>query len=434
MGTVPAPNIAQASAQNAEIAPNVAAQYARAQQETQQTALAQQETRQAAMQNAAAKIQLQEQQTMRTLAPQYVTKDQNGKPTGFDTEGYYNALLGQGVNPGTVAAQRQAQINMQKSMIGLNEETLKLHGDMNDRAYELVEPLRQHASDPNASIDDINQTWQGVAASLQKLGIGPQHLPASFQSPQEMKTALDNFEAELGQHKQQLADSKTQADTNAQNAKARQDDAAAKHQEIVNNLATNSKPGDFDNQIDAMITGKDPNSVQQAGFVKSQVNAALKRGDFDAAKKFIDQAYDNQLAIAKETNPQVQAGKVEVAKNTAIARQQAQMGNYGQAGDPMIDMVGQGRVDLSTAMSRVPPAAKERFLTNLAAAYPEYQQQVYQTRQALMKSATSGDIGKNITAYNTAIAHANQLSQAADALTNGDMPTLNKIGNALGYQ
>jgi hypothetical protein len=100
----------------------------------------------------------------------------------------------------------------------------------------------------------------------------------------------------------------------------------------------------------------------------------------------------------------------------------------------MIDMVGQNRIDLATALQRVPPAAKEKFLKNLGAAYPEYQQQIYATRQALIKSATSGDIGKNITAYNTAISHAQQLSQAADALNNGDMPTLNKLGNALGYQ
>jgi hypothetical protein len=54
--------------------------------------------------------------------------------------------------------------------------------------------------------------------------------------------------------------------------------------------------------------------------------------------------------------------------------------------------------------------------------------------KATLKSATSGDIGKNVTNYTTAIAHAQQLQAAADHLDNGDLVQANKIGNALGYQ
>ena len=59
---------------------------------------------------------------------------------------------------------------------------------------------------------------------------------------------------------------------------------------------------------------------------------------------------------------------------------------------------------------------------------------VYGAQTALEKSAIAGPIGQQVTAYNTAIAHAQQLQQAADALQNGDVRVLNKVGNALGYQ
>lgn len=49
-------------------------------------------------------------------------------------------------------------------------------------------------------------------------------------------------------------------------------------------------------------------------------------------------------------------------------------------------------------------------------------------------SATSGEIGKNLNAFNTASAHLDTLSKAADALNNGDVNALNTIGNAFQKQ
>lgn len=58
----------------------------------------------------------------------------------------------------------------------------------------------------------------------------------------------------------------------------------------------------------------------------------------------------------------------------------------------------------------------------------------YQTEKGLQKEFTTGSAAKNLTAFNTAIEHANQLRTAADALQNGDVRSLNKIGNEMGYQ
>lgn len=52
-----------------------------------------------------------------------------------------------------------------------------------------------------------------------------------------------------------------------------------------------------------------------------------------------------------------------------------------------------------------------------------------QAAKGVQKSATSGKIGEEINAFNTALQHADLLKQAASALGNGDMRTLNSLKN-----
>ena len=52
-----------------------------------------------------------------------------------------------------------------------------------------------------------------------------------------------------------------------------------------------------------------------------------------------------------------------------------------------------------------------------------------QAAKATLKSATSGDIAKQSTAFQTAMQHADLLEQATNALANGDSRTLNSIKN-----
>ncbi|MCU1301971.1 MAG: hypothetical protein JWQ87_2255 [Candidatus Sulfotelmatobacter sp.] len=111
-----------------------------------------------------------------------------------------------------------------------------------------------------------------------------------------------------------------------------------------------------------------------------------------------------------------------------------QGGTGGPAGDPMVDMVGQGRVDLATATQRMAPSAKESFMSALNTKYPQYNQATYGVTKDVQKEFTSGDAAKNLASFNTAIEHAGQLQAAADALDNGNVHGLTKIGQALGYQ
>lgn len=144
--------------------------------------------------------------------------------------------------------------------------------------------------------------------------------------------------------------------------------------------------------------------------------------DFDRVDKLLNSG-ENAEALLNQRNATNELAKQRLAQQAGNANPEA-----------MVDLVGQGQMDLATALSRMPPGAKETFSKALAAKYPDYQQRNYGVSKKLMESATSGQIGQNLTAFNTAIEHAKQLSAATDALDNGNIVALNKIGNTLGYQ
>lgn len=238
MGTIPAPDIFHDSAEIAQMPQNALAEYARVAQLKAQTAASQQQTQQRAamapmeqqaaqMQNQQSALDLQDAQNAHKLGPQFLQKDDSGKITGFDNEGYYNALISSGMNPAKIQAMRTQNLTYQQGVNKLGADQLDLQNKKNDDAYQIVEPIRQLTQDPSADVGRVNTVWAGVAPKLQRLGIDPKSLPASFQSPQDAAQKLQDFETELGQHKQLLADAKTQSETNQSNAKADLDRAEA---------------------------------------------------------------------------------------------------------------------------------------------------------------------------------------------------------------
>jgi hypothetical protein len=111
----------------------------------------------------------------------------------------------------------------------------------------------------------------------------------------------------------------------------------------------------------------------------------------------------------------------------------AQGGNF-TPGDPMVDMVGQGRIDLATALQRMNPAAKEAFTKALNVKYPNYSQANYGVAKEATEAFTSGSQGQQLTAIDTARQHMQTFKDTADALDNSNVLLANKLGNAVGMQ
>lgn len=124
---------------------------------------------------------------------------------------------------------------------------------------------------------------------------------------------------------------------------------------------------------------------------------------------------------------------------TPLATINAQMNAPAQVTPQMqnaVDMVGNGRVDLATALApfRRFPGASEAFLGDLAARYPNYSQATYGVSKKTAEYFTTGQGATQLTAFRTAIQHADLLQQAAQALDNGDSRALNTITNTLQSQ
>lgn len=98
-----------------------------------------------------------------------------------------------------------------------------------------------------------------------------------------------------------------------------------------------------------------------------------------------------------------------------------------------VQLVGSGRKDYNSEVARMNPASKGDFDQALLAFNPDYDQRKFGVGNAAMtavaKSEVPTAIGNQKVAFNTAIAHADLLQQAAAALKNGDSQTLNGLKN-----
>ena len=153
----------------------------------------------------------------------------------------------------------------------------------------------------------------------------------SYQGPDQ----LDTLEKMYIGHSAATEDALKAADT-------REKASQAALNEVKLKLTQGSKPGDFDHAIDA-ITGTAPANQQLNIRTKALTNFALGRGDIESANQAIKQASEQvggvEKAIATETNPQIQAGKVAVATAEGQARanieaQQARGSNAALANVP----------------------------------------------------------------------------------------------------
>lgn len=130
-------------AQNAP--PDPLAEFQRA--SALKTAAGQQQIQQQQIQGNAMSLQQQQQQMqdmqkLRDLAPQYVSKDDSGKVTGYDIDGISNAALGAGINPQTVAGLRNTYAESVQKLTAASKAQLDLEQEKNDKAFEVLEGLR----------------------------------------------------------------------------------------------------------------------------------------------------------------------------------------------------------------------------------------------------------------------------------------------------
>jgi hypothetical protein len=180
--------------------------------------------------------------------------------------------------------------------------------------------------------------------------------------------------------------------------------------------------------------------VQEAGIEAQKFGASLPGGiSENPEQKYlrISSAQQQGQPLSDADKSFLQSYKTNKTMVPAFNFNMQNAGATGQAGQPSV--IAKGLADGSikwqdVVSNRTPIAVKQQILAEVKGINPNFNSGDFSIEQGVKKEFTSGDAAKSLTAFNTAIEHAKQLSTATDALNNGDIRGLNKIGNALGYQ
>jgi hypothetical protein len=98
------------------------------------------------------------------------------------------------------------------------------------------------------------------------------------------------------------------------------------------------------------------------------------------------------------------------------------------------DPVAVGISNYQLAPPTIRGGAGATTLRKVMAINPGYSAQNWQAQKTMLERYTSGTESKEISGINTALGHVAALGEAIDALKNGDIQLLNRLGNYLGVQ
>ena len=139
----------------------------------------------------------------------------------------------------------------------------------------------------------------------------------------------------------------------------------------------------------------------------------------------------------------VQAGantRADAARNAQfkIAGIDPQTGNFVGGADGtmggLVDMLGQNKIPVSTALARTAPGMKSQILSAVQQKYPGWTDLDYASGQTAARSFATGPYAQKIDASNTAMNHLATLGELATAWGSGNVQLFNKIAAAWGQQ
>jgi hypothetical protein len=375
-----------------------------AQQNLQQSQIqnAQLETQSKQLELAQQQRDAQDAQTMRTQAPNFVQKDDSGKVTGFDSDGYLNSLLSNGVSPTKVAAIKMQQAQTSKALADSGEANLKLQDAKVDNAYNILEGVRNVAKMPNAGPNTVQGAYQDALPKLQQLGIDTSKYPQNFSQVGDQ--GLQQFEASLGAHKQIIADAKTQAETGAS-----QTEQQLKQLQLEAAQKGGVAPGiPLENQEANAWLAKNPGKTL---------------ADYQKYAKTLVPAFNLQV----QTNGVAAPPPPTKPDGTPLTGDELYQSFGNKSG--VIKAIVEGRQSPPGGFAQKTPYWQD-VMQKVYQADPQWSEQRAQVRKAF----TTGADGRNIGALNTASVHLDALDEAAKGLQNGQFVPGNKLFNAVKTQ
>lgn len=130
-----------------------------------------------------------------------------------------------------------------------------------------------------------------------------------------------------------------------------------------------------------------------------------------------------------------------IAKDYKVAGIDPQTGNFVGAGPDggggmagMVDALGSYKLDPSQAFSRMAPAMKANVIAAVQQKYPDYDPTTYSAKTKASRDFSTGSQGNAMRSFAVAGQHLDQLGSLVDALDNGNLQIVNRIGNAYATQ
>jgi hypothetical protein len=347
----------------------------------------------------------QDQQTMRSQAPNFVQKDQSGKITGYDTDGYFNSLLSNGVSPIKIVAMRQQQAQSSKAISDAGESAIKLADAKNDNAYNILEGVRAIAKSPQAGPNTTQGAYVDALGQLQKLGVDTSKYPQQFSQVGDQ--GLQQFEAQLGLHKQIINDAQKQAEI-GKNTSA----------QTASDVETQIKTLQLDAAKKGGVVPGVPLENQEATDWLSK-NPGKTLADYQKYAKTLVPAFNFNLQAGGVGG----SGKTPTNSDGTPQTPEQQYASFGSK-QGVVKAIVEGRQTAPGGFAQKTPYWQD-VMQKVYQVDPQWNEQRAQVR----KDFTIGPDGKNIGALNTATVHLDALDEASKALDNGTLQPGNAIFN-----
>lgn len=355
----------------------------------------------------------------------------------------------------------QGLLQPPKTVADYDAQYAQLQGaQLQNRGAELQNQVAQRGIDQDNQLQALMRGMPQGATDLDRLaalkGAG------RFDIADKLSTAMDN------RMKTQAQAVKDQADAAGTNFKTQEGKRTSRIQtilqfntpeDVLSHLNDAVKAGelsktDFDSVAHDLPT--DPNKM--AAWQLSKLRTALLTPEQQMKLTTPDANATLQAQTQMGTNEATNNTRLKVvgiqqagenARSSAARQAQyriagidPQTGNFvggeggggmaGMAG--MVDALGSYKLDPNTAFARMQPGMKASVISQVQAKYPDYDPTTYSAKRKAAGDFTSGAQGNSLRAFAVGLDHLDQLGKLSDALDNGNIQLVNKIGNAVAQQ
>lgn len=381
-------------------------------------------------------LQLQDQQTLRALSPQFVQKDASGNIQGYDFNGLMQAAQGKGVSPITLNQLQLQHADTVSKLASADEAQRTNELSKNKQLYDMMEGVK-------AITDPVQRqnAYQQSLMQAQKLGVNVQKLPPQVPD----NAAITAFEVPLGVHAQQLADA-DKLSTIAKNSAEAKGAGLKEYNGVLYDITGSTptpaiksimQPQDWANIINRVAAPGTPLNASTA----AQVDFFLKQGNQKGAQDVITKAATESQSPETQKmndwlskNPGKGPSDYEVAMKKIVPAFNFNLQQGGVSGGAPLSPAQQATATAILEGRQSPPgsfALKTPYWQNIMGRVFLQDPQWSEQRAQLRKSYTQD---KEIGAINTSLGHVGALIDSIDGLNNGDIKLLNSVGNRLGIE